>query len=285
MKYTKYLIMNKNKVKTLKSTAMAIMFFGLMTIVATLSVQAQTDLSSPLITTTGPNVLGAGHIQWYSSVEGHDASVWNTYGFDAHSYSFGATTGMRFGVGSRAELAFSMVGNYNMWDTTIFRNTLFLRPAVGARLLLTEGKGWVPQITFFTQVGVSFVQPLEQQGEWDRMVHPELGLQCRNRLGQRWLLDYTLGYSWNKYSLSAYDFENEVLFALAVRYLVSNRLLLGVAVSNMNSMRRPIGEFEVGYLASPDLQLTFRAGVSGSRGSIGGDTRANALAGVSWMIR
>lgn len=114
MKYTKYLIMNKNKVKTLKSTAMAIMFFGLMTIVATVSVQAQTDLSSPLITTTGPNVLGAGHIQWYSSVEGHDASVWNTYGFDAHSYSFGATTGMRFGVGSRAELAFSMVGNYNM---------------------------------------------------------------------------------------------------------------------------------------------------------------------------
>ena len=152
-------------------------------------------------------------------------------------------------------------------------------------MLLTEGKGWVPQITFFTQVGVSFVQPLEQQKEWDRMVHPELGLQCRNRLGQRWLLDYTLGYSWNKYSLSAYDFENEVLFALAVRYLVSNRLLLGVAVSNMNSMRRPIGEFEVGYLASPDLQLTFRAGISGSRGSIGGDTQANALAGVSWMIR
>ena len=46
MKYTKYLIMNMNKVKTLKSTAMAILFFGLMTIVATVSVQAQTDLSS-----------------------------------------------------------------------------------------------------------------------------------------------------------------------------------------------------------------------------------------------
>ena len=68
MKYTKYLIMNMNKVKTLKSTAVAILFFGLMTIVATVSVQAQTDLSSPLITTTCPNVLGAWNIKWYSSV-------------------------------------------------------------------------------------------------------------------------------------------------------------------------------------------------------------------------
>ena len=57
------------------STFLALAFFGLMTFVGIATAHAQNDTVNPLISTTGPNVLPAGGIQWK-----------NQFGFFSNSY-------------------------------------------------------------------------------------------------------------------------------------------------------------------------------------------------------
>ena len=50
------------------STCFALLFFAAMTLVGASTAHAQ-DTVNPLISTTGPNVLGSGHIQWNTALK------------------------------------------------------------------------------------------------------------------------------------------------------------------------------------------------------------------------
>ena len=172
----------------------AMLVMSLFALLGAATAHAQDE--NPLVATTGPNVLGQGKIQWNSQLE-YMHYEWTSFGplaNDLTNNSLGVGTSLRFGVGSRAELTLDLAGNYSNLTGDSLRNTCWLTPSVGARLLLFDGRGWLPQVAFFTHVSVPVGQNAYSD-KWDSYVQPEIGLQFRNRLGQRWLLDYSLGYS------------------------------------------------------------------------------------------
>ena len=269
-----------------KSTILAIAFFGIMTTVS-IAASAQTNSDSPLITTTGPNVLGQGHIQWNNSLDYHHSTI-NEINTSPKTNlnSFGGSTGLRFGVGDRAELTLDLSGAYNTFDTTYYHNTTGFTPAVGAKLLLYEGKGWLPMTAFFTKVAL----PMRQNawnGKWGSKVQPEIGFQFRNRIGHSWLLDYSLGYSWNSVSSALDDPASLFQYSLYLHKIVGNRHTFGFGIDNTNSMHRFEGCIDGRWQLNDNLQLTARlglaAGVVKTDKSIIGNI--DALLGISWMLK
>ena len=281
-----------------KSTILAIAFFGVMTLVGISTAHAQNDTVNPLISTTGPNVLGAGSIQWNSTLD-----YYYTYSSvlkDSYMSvnAFGASTGLRFGVGSRAELTLDVAGAYNALRTQNLNgpcvNTKNFNPSVGVKLLLADNQGWRPQVAFFTHVGMAINQSRYNPTTWTRMVQPEIGLMFRNRLGSRNVLDYSIGYSWNRESglNSNFDspyfeslFQNQIQYSVFYRRLVSDRFMTGVGVSNANSAQRLGGGFEFRYLPTPDLQLSLMVGGAFGATNGGNASQVNALCGVHWTLR
>ncbi|MBR6900217.1 MAG: hypothetical protein IKN29_08020, partial [Bacteroidales bacterium] len=84
-----------------KSNLLVVVFFAVMTLGAAIASHAQdTDLtSSPLVTTTGPNVLGSGKLML-----GGDLNAYRLHsildGADFNNYSvLGASAGLRWGIG------------------------------------------------------------------------------------------------------------------------------------------------------------------------------------------
>ena len=276
-----------------KSTILAIAFFCVMTFVGAFTAHAQNDTVNPLLSTTGPNVLGAGSIQWNNSLD-----YYYTYSSVLQdSYmavnAFGASTGLRFGVGSRAELTLDVAGSYNALKTQNLIgpcvNTKNFNPTVGVKLLLADNRGWLPQVAFFTHVGMAIDQSRYNPTAWTRMVQPEIGLMFRNRLGSRNVLDYSIGYSWNRESGYNNDFEslfqNQIQYSVFYRRLVTDRFMTGVGVSNANSAQRLGGGFEFRYLPTPDLQLSLLLGAAGGVAKDSHAVQANAQFGVHWTLR
>lgn len=263
----------------------AILFFGLMATVGIAAVHAQdTVAENPLIATTGPNVLGQGNIQWNSSLEyyhyGH-----NSANLHFNTHSFGLATGMRFGIGNRAELTLDLAGAYNTFDTTSFHNTTGFSPAVGAKLLLFEGRGWLPKTSFFTYVAAP-VQQNAYNERWNTLVQPEIGFQFRNRLGKWFLLDYSLGYAWNRYSVEDINFINQVQYSLHLRWIHSDRQMTSIGLSNRNSIHAPSVDIETRRQLTNDLQLTAAASVAAGFGlGVGFSDRIHGFVGLSWMIK
>ena len=149
------------------TTYFALLFFAAMTVVGVTTAHAQ-DTINPLVSTTGPNVLGSGHIQWNTSLMWDHTRNFNingTVGFDG----VGARTGFRFGIGNRAELTLgveashsvfnkrerSMVGSVISVNDLISPTNMKIAPSVGARLLLFEGRGWLPMVTFNTSIAMA----------------------------------------------------------------------------------------------------------------------------------
>ena len=261
----------------------AMLFFGLMATVGITAANAQD--TNILISTTGPNVLGAGHIQWNSSLEYYHYG-YNGANLHFNTHSFGLATGMRFGIGNRAELTLDLAGAYNTFDTTSFHNTTGFSPAVGAKLLLFEGRGWLPKTSFFTYVAAP-VQQNAYNERWNTLVQPEIGFQFRNRLGKWFLLDYSLGYSWNRYS-SAIDFDmnNQVQYSLYLRWLHSERQMTSLGISNRNSIHAPGVDIETRRQLTDDLQLTVAASLAAGYGlGVGFSDRIHGLIGINWMVR
>jgi len=277
-----------------KSTLIAILFFGIMTAIGCNAANAQ-DTINPLISTTGPNVLGAGRIQWNSNLEWFHADEQST--ITSMRYNIlGANTEVRFGVGSKAELTVGLGGNHALHRSTYIHldgeepieadpNNISFAPSVGAKLLLYEGKGWLPQVAFNTNIALANTSGNTLQPHNYTAVQPTLGLSFRNTLGKRWMLDYSLGMTWNKrYPIPTYQVFSGSLYA---RWLATDRLLLGAGFSSGNWAEPFCGDFEVRYLANPNLQLTLQGGFSGgiqTESSIG-TTRAHLLTGVSWTLR
>lgn len=260
----------------------AILFFGLMATVGIAAAHAQD--TNILISTTGPNVLGQGHIQWNSSLEYYHYG-YNGANLHFNSHSFGIATGLRFGIGSRAELTLDLAGAYNTFDTANFHNTTGITPAVGAKLLLFDGRGLLPRTSFFTNVAAPVGQNAYND-KWYSLVQPEIGLQFRNRLGKWFLLDYSLGYAWNRYSVAEIDITNQVQYSLHLHWMHSDRQMSSIGISNRNSIHCHTVDLETRRLLTDDLQLTVAASYAAGYGlGVGYADRIHGLVGISWMIK
>ena len=277
-----------------KSSLLAVLFFGIMTAIGCNAANAQ-DSINPLISTTGPNVLGSGHIQWNSNIEWFHFDL-QTENSSMRSNILGANTEVRFGVGSKAELTVGLGGNHALHHITYIHmdgeepieadpNNMSFAPSVGAKLLLFEGKGWLPQVAFSTNIALASTSNQTLQPHNYTAVQPTIGLSFRNSLGKRWMLDYSLGMTWNKcYPINTSQVLSGSLYA---RWLATDRLMLGAGFSSGNWGEPFCGDFEVRYLANPNLQLTLQGSFSGgieTESSLG-TTQAHLLTGVSWTIR
>ena len=273
-----------------KSTMLALAFFVVMTFVGLTAAHAQNDTLNPLLSTTGPNVLGAGRIQWSSSLDYYHLSQKYNQGQSVMaSNSFGATTSLRFGVGNRAELSLNVSGAYSRLNTQGVNiapsNAQNYYPSVGVKLLLNEGRGWLPKVSFYTHVGLAIGQNAYQPDQWFKQVQPEIGLMFRNNLGGGYVLDYSLGYMWNALSGPGIDIKNQIQYSIFARKLVGDRYTFGVGFGNNNSAHRFAGDLEFRYLANPNLQLSARLGGTFGFQSTDYSAQAHALLGVHWTLR
>ena len=276
------------------TTYFALLFFAAMTVVGVTTAHAQ-DTINPLVSTTGPNVLGSGHIQWNTSLMWDHTRNFNingTVGFDG----VGARTGFRFGIGNRAELTLgveashsvfnkrerSMAGSVISVNDLISPTNMKIAPSVGARLLLFEGRGWLPMVTFNTSIAMAATKGYKYES--DTVVQPTIGLEFRNDLGKGWMLDYAVDFTWNRNS-PRQNFPATTLSVFA-RWLATERLLIGAGFKTPSWTEPFKGLFEVRYLATPNLQLTLQGGLSNGN-SLGSywAMETHVVAGVSWMLR
>ena len=276
------------------TTYFALLFFAAMTVVGVTTAHAQ-DTINPLVSTTGPNVLGSGHIQWNTSLMWDHTRNFNingTVGFDG----VGARTGFRFGIGNRAELTLgveashsvfnkrerSMAGSVISVNDLISPTNMKIAPSVGARLLLFEGRGWLPMVTFNTSIAMAATKGYKYES--DTVIQPTIGLEFRNDLGKGWMLDYAVDFTWNRNS-PRQNFPATTLSVFA-RWLATERLLIGAGFKTPNWTEPFKGLFEVRYLATPNLQLTLQGGLSNGN-SLGSywAMETHLVAGVSWMLR
>lgn len=272
-----------------KSTFLALAFFGIMTLVGISAAHAQNDTVNPLFSTTGPNVLGEGRIQWNNSVDYY----YSMQHFDNNNYTldnaFGLSTGFRFGIGNRAELTLDVAGAYatveSTWLDGLTRNSGNTRAAAGAKLLLTEGRGWLPQVAFFTSVGWR-TDKYVFNNIWVSRVQPQIGLMFRNRVGRTWAFDYSIGYSWEASSGPGIDFTSQIKYSFGFRHLIFDRLMLGMEISNGNSANRMAGGIEARFQATPDLQLSLQEGFAfGLSEGLHTSAQSHFLFGLHWTIR
>lgn len=286
--------MKKQSTRSNNATYFALLFFAAMTVVGVTTAHAQ-DTINPLVSTTGPNVLGSGHIQWNTSLMWDHTRNFNingTVGFDG----VGARTGFRFGIGNRAELTLgveashsvfnkrerSMAGSVISVNDLISPTNMKIAPSVGARLLLFEGKGWLPMVTFNTSIAMAATKGYKYES--DTVIQPTIGLEFRNDLGKGWMLDYAVDFTWNRNS-PRQNFPATTLSVFA-RWLATERLLIGAGFKTPNWTEPFKGLFEVRYLATPNLQLTLQGGLSNGN-SLGSywAMETHLVAGVSWMLR
>ena len=276
------------------TTYFALLFFAAMTVVGVTTAHAQ-DTINPLVSTTGPNVLGSGHIQWNTSLMWDHTRNFNingTVGFDG----VGARTGFRFGIGNRAELTLgveashsvfnkrerSMAGSVMSVNDLISPTNMKIAPSVGGRLLLFEGKGWLPMVTFNTSIAMAATKGYKYES--DTVIQPTIGLEFRNDLGKGWMLDYAVDFTWNRNS-PRQNFPATTLSVFA-RWLATERLLIGAGFKTPNWTEPFKGLFEVRYLATPNLQFTLQGGLSNGN-ALGSywAMETHVVAGVSWMLR
>ena len=286
--------MNKQSIRSNNTTYFALLFFAAMTVVGVTTAHAQ-DTINPLVSTTGPNVLGSGHIQWNTSLmwdHSRNFNINGTVGFDG----VGARTGFRFGIGNRAELTLgveashsvfnkrerSMAGSVISVNDLISPTNMKIAPSVGARLLLFEGKGWLPMVTFNTSIAMAATKGYKYES--DTVIQPTIGLEFRNDLGKGWMLDYAVDFTWNRNS-PRQNFPATTLSVFA-RWMATERLLIGAGFKTPNWTEPFKGLFEVRYLATPNLQLTLQGGLSNGN-SLGSywAMETHVVAGVSWMLR
>ena len=286
--------MKKQSTRSNNTTYFALLFFAAMTVVGVTTAHAQ-DTINPLVSTTGPNVLGSGHIQWNTSLMWDHMRNFNingTVGFDG----VGARTGLRFGIGNRAELTLgveashysitererSLVGSVISVNDLISPTNMKIAPSVGARLLLFEGKDWLPMVTFNTSIAMAATKGYKYES--DTVIQPTIGLEFRNDLGKGWMLDYAVDFTWNRNS-PRQNFPASTLSVFA-RWLATERLLIGAGFKTPNWTEPFKGLFEVRYLATPNLQLTLQGGLSNGN-ALGSywAMETHVVAGVSWMLR
>ena len=287
--------------KNIKPLVTAIAFFAAVALFGVNSANAQIDLlhqtcqadTNPLLATSGPNTVGAGHLQLSGAL------TWDYLGFEStliaiegdyqqqqvNHNTYGAGVGLRYGLGRYFELNASVDGVYghsisNFGDTIINEYGKAFSPCIGAKFYFYQGGGepWVPRMAL--AAGLSTLMSMHN-GRFDvnYFLAPRLGLQFRNRLGRRWTLDYSVGVDAAPTRLGVRSRYGFIRYSLFARWLTTDRLLFSAGVENGD------GRLEMLYQAKPDLQLSAQAGISATAGLEMGMLQTHAAVGVNWMLK
>ena len=283
-----------------KSTILAGTFFAVITIVSISVAHAQVNNENPILATSGPNVLEKGGKLWHNelSYEYLDLGALETtesiYGFSSF---------FRIGLGLNTELDFSLAaGHIEATNaSSIKTHSEMLVPSVGVKVGLYEGKGVLPQVAFRTDVALPIALYFGENSDarfW--RPQPTVGLEFRNRIGSRFTIDYSLGYSWHSYGYATWD--DGLRYSLAFNALITDRLALGVAfgkgnfhaindgggsISNTATILSNKADITLVYQATPKVQLSLRGNlqVGGALDDFGQySATAEMTGGVSWKF-
>lgn len=283
-----------------KSTILAGTFFAVITIVSISVAHAQVNNENPILATSGPNVLEKGGKLWHNelSYEYLDLGALETtesiYGFSSI---------FRIGLGLNTELDFSLAaGHIEATNaSSIKTHSEMLVPSVGVKVGLYEGKGVLPQVAFRTDVALPIALYFGENSDarfW--RPQPTVGLEFRNRIGSRFTIDYSLGYSWHSYGYATWD--DGLRYSLAFNALITDRLALGVAfgkgnfhaindgggsISNTATILSNKADITLVYQATPKVQLSLRGNlqVGGALDDFGQySATAEMTGGVSWKF-
>ncbi len=283
-----------------KSTILAVTFFAVITIVSISVAHAQVNNENPILATSGPNVLEKGGKLWHNelSYEYLDLGALET---TESIYGFGSI--FRIGLGLNTELDFSLAaGHIEATNaSSIKTHSEMLVPSVGVKVGLYEGKGVLPQVAFRTDVALPIALYFGENSDarfW--RPQPTVGLEFRNRIGSRFTIDYSLGYSWHSYGYATWD--DGLRYSLAFNALITDRLALGVAfgkgnfhaindgggsISNTATILSNKADITLVYQATPKVQLSLRGNlqVGGALDDFGQySATAEMTGGVSWKF-
>lgn len=271
--------------KNTKSNLLAIAYFALMLVVSTVAAHAQGDslAASPLLRTTGPNVLGAGHLMWSGDINAYYLNYKADETRPSKYTLTSANTGLRWGIGNRAELTlgFSVLhaAGTLLGDTMSATNTF--TPSIGARLQLYEGKGWVPTVTFFTDLTMPIYNNHISDSSLETLVEPVIGLQLRSRLGERFYLDGSIGYAWNRETTPyVRSIDGPVRYSLTLHWLTCERHMLSIGWGNQ------IAHLESTWQVRDNFQLKAKLNIAAGFAKGGtGVFQIHGLVGFNWMLR
>lgn len=264
-----------------KSLVLAIAFFAMMGLGAGMAAHAQEE--SPLLATTGPSVLGSGHLMWSADINAyHLHSILD--GKDFNNYSvLGGATGLRWGIGSKAELTLDFSAEHahgRVLDSLSFGpNHLNLVPSLGARIMLLGGEGKKNSLTFFTEVTLPLRQGHPFVEDEGLLAEPIIGLQYRHRFSQYWYFDAAAAYAWNRHAPYVRMTDRPFRLALFARWLPNERWMFSVGFDNLQ------GRAEALWQVSDRWQLKAQVCVDGGTGADYSATSIYGLMGFNWMIR
>lgn len=273
------------KNNTNKSTLLAIACFVALGFFATLTAHAQdTSLtSSPLVTTTGPNVLGSGHLMLSGDLNAYRLnSVMD--GADFNNYSIlGASAGLRWGIGSKAELTIGVSAEHahgRVFDTLSFApNHLNLVPSIGARIMLLGSEESKNKLTFFTEVTLPLRRGHPYVEDEGLLAEPIIGLQYRHRFSSHWYFDASAAYAWNRHAPYVRMTDRPFRLTLFARWLPNERWMFSAGLDNLQ------GRLEALWQTNDRLQLKAQVCVDGGTGTDYSTTSIYGLVGFNWMIR
>lgn len=255
-----------------KSTILAGTFFAIITIVSISVANAQTNNENPIFATSGPNVLEKGGKLWHNELS-YEYLDLGTLETTENIYSF--VSNFRIGLGLNTELDFSLeAGHIEATNaSSVNSHSEMLVPSMGVKVGLYEGKGVLPQVSFCTDVTLPIALYFGENSDaqfW--RPQPTVGLVFRNRIGSRFTIDYSLGYSWHSYGYFTWD--EGLRYSLAFNALVTDRLALGLAFGKgnfhaINDGGRSISntattilsnkaDITLVYQATPKVQLSLR---------------------------
>lgn len=277
------------KNSTNKSTLLAIACFVALGFFATLTAHAQdTSLtSSPLVTTTGPNVLGSGHLMLSGDLNAYRLnSVMD--GADFNNYSIlGASAGLRWGIGSKAELTIGVSAEHahgRVFDTLSFApNHLNIVPSIGARIMLLGSEESKNKLTFFTEVTLPIRRGHPFVEDEGMLAEPIIGLQYRNRISSHWYFDASAAYAWNRHAPYVRMTDRPFRLTLFARWLPNERWMFSAGLDN--SLENSQGCLEALWQTSDRLQLKAQMCIDGGISTAYSSSSIYGLIGFNWMIR
>ena len=274
------------KNNTNKSTLLAIACFVVLGFFATLTTQAQEEnppISSPLITTTGANVLGAGHLMLSGNINAYRIhSVWDWEVINNYN-ALGANAGLRWGIGSNAELTLGVSAEHaqgRVFDSLSFApNHLNLVPSLGARIMLLGNEGSKNKLTFFTEVTLPIRRGHPIVEDEGLLAEPIIGLQYRNRLSNHWYLDASAAYAWNRHAPFARMTERPFRLTLFAHWLPNEQWMFSAGLDNGQ------GRLEALWQANDHLQWKAQVCAEGGKSYGSSSFSIYGLMGINWMIR
>ena len=281
------------KNSTNKSTLLAIACFVALGFFATLTAHAQEDnplISSPLITTTGANVLGSGHLLLSGDVNATRFHSDYFHKDDSKHNIFGGGASLRWGIGSNAELTLGVSASHAegyLFDTITYApDNLSLVPSIGARIMLLGSEESKNKLTFFTEVTLPFRRGHPYVEDEGMLAEPIIGLQYRCRISSHWYFDASAAYAWNRHAPYARMTDRPFRLTLFAHWLPNERWMFSAGLDN--SLDNSQGLVEALWQTNDRLQLKAQMHIEGGINtsfSTSSIFSIYGLIGFNWMIR